>query len=175
MKKLVADILLATSPLSEQNSAPPANSCMSDPHFNDWDFWLGEWRVTDKNTGKFQGHNKVEKVEKGCFINENWTNAQGGKGYSLNYYNPNTKLWRQLWVSSGGGGYNIDYTGSLDANSHMVLIGHIHTYSNGSTSPFRGTWRKLEDGTVQQFFEQQDKNGKWHVWFDGLYSKAPKK
>lgn len=35
---------------------------------------------------------------------------------------------------------------------------------------FRGTWTPNEDGSVRQFFVQQDTDGGvWKTWFDGLY------
>jgi hypothetical protein len=78
-----------------------------------------------------------------------------------------TFQWRQLWVA---GGYSIDYTGGLDSSGSMSLSGNINDYKSGKSLPFRGAWTANEDGSVRQFFEQQNaESGEWTTWFDGLY------
>ncbi len=115
----------------------------------------------------FQGTNSITKHHKNCLIMENWTNAQGGTGSSMNYYDAVEDQWRQLWVA---GGYSIDYTGSLDASGAMVLNGRINYYATGKSPAFRGRWSANADGSVRQFFEQQNpETGEWAIWFDGLY------
>lgn len=152
----------------------PKNVCESDTHFKDFDFWVGNWRVTDAITGAFQGVNKVEKVEGDCLIKEHWTNASGGTGFSINYYNAVTKQWRQVWVAAPG--YIIDYTGGLNENGAMVLEGTIQQYAQNTSAPFRGTWTPHIDGTVRQFFEQYDpEKEEWIGWFDGVYTKIDEK
>lgn len=149
-----------------QQSAKPV--CESDGRFNDFDFWLGEWNVYSNDEARqFQGANSITKHHKNCLVMENWTNAQGGTGSSMNYYDPVEGRWRQLWVA---GGYSIDYSGGLDESGQMVLTGKINYYKSGKSQPFRGTWTPNEDGSVRQFFEQQDPDtGKWSTWFDGSY------
>ena len=80
--------------------------------------------------------------------------------------------WRQLWAA---GSYSIDYTGGLNETASMVLKGKINYYKTGKSQAFRGTWTPNADGSVRQFFEQQDPESKvWSVWFDGLYVKKDK-
>ena len=111
--------------------------------------------------------NSITKQNKNCLIMENWTSVQGGTGHSMNYYDAVEDQWRQLWVA---GGYSIDYTGGLDESGSMALSGKINYYKSGKSQAFRGTWTPNADGSVRQFFEQQDpETGKWAVWFDGLY------
>lgn len=148
---------------------PPMSVCDTDPHFNDFDFWVGEWRVTARATGDFAGENAITREEGGCFLREKWTSAGGGTGQSMNYYNPATGKWRQIWIAQPG--YIIDYEGGLE-NGAMVLVGTITSYSDNISHPFRGTWTPNEDGTVRQFFEQYSEDEKaWKVWFDGLYTR----
>jgi hypothetical protein len=145
-------------------------ACESLPAFSHFDFWLGEWNVyTNDAKRAFQGTNSISKHHKNCLIMENWTSAQGGTGSSMNYYDAVEDQWRQLWVA---GGYSIDYAGGLDESGAMVLSGKINYYQTGKSHPFRGTWTPGADGSVRQFFEQQNtENGQWTVWFDGLYIK----
>ena len=163
----LANPVIAQDQPATPTPAPPA-PCESGEHFNDFDFWVGEWNVyTNDEKRTLQGTNSVTKHHKNCLIMENWTNVQGGTGSSMNYYDAVEDQWRQLWVA---GGYSIDYTGGLDSSGAMVLNGKINYYQSGQSPAFRGTFSLNEDGSVRQFFEQQDPESKaWAVWFDGLY------
>ena len=173
LKMITAAVLMSGVPAvavqAQQQPAPPPILCENDPAFNEFDFWVGDWDVSARNGGQHAGTNKVTKVENSCLIREEWTSVGGGTGQSINYYNPKTKKWRQVWVSAGAGGNLIDYEGGMKDGS-MVLEGTITMYVSGNTFPFRGTWTPNEDGSVRQFFEQYDPENKvWNPWFDGLY------
>jgi hypothetical protein len=166
-------LVFETTVAEEPKAAQPAvtkSVCETMDGFNDWDFWLGEWKVYSNDDKRvFQGTNRISKHHKNCLIMENWTSAQGGDGRSMNYYDPVENQWRQLWVA---GGYSIDYTGGLDESGAMVLNGKINYYEQDESFDFRGRWTPNEDGSVRQFFEQFDPEKKaWNVWFDGLYIK----
>jgi hypothetical protein len=151
-----------------EQQTPSSPVCETMKGFNDFNFWLGEWNVYSNDEKRsFQGTNSITKHHKNCLIMENWTNAQGGTGSSMNYYDPVEDQWRQLWVA---GGYSIDYTGGLDESGSMSLNGKINYYKTGKSHAFRGTWTPNPDGSVRQFFEQQDpETREWTVWFDGFY------
>lgn len=153
-----------------EEPAQPVAVCESNKSFGDFDFWLGEWNVySNDDKRQLQGTNSISKRHENCLIMENWTNLQGGTGSSMNYYDPVEDQWRQLWVA---GGYSIDYTGGLDASGSMVLNGRINYYQTGKSHAFRGRWTPNTDGSVRQFFEQQNpESQEWSVWFDGLYVK----
>ena len=104
-----------------------------------------------------------------CQVNfhRGWRSTQGTTGSSLNFYDPVTGLWRQVWVS---GGTIIDMTGGLDGES-MVLEGTVTYFANAQQRPFRARWTPLEDGRVRQFMEEQ-RDGDWQPWFEGFYSKV---
>lgn len=141
------------------------NGCAGDDHFNDFDFWLGQWNVSSNANGTHAGTNTVTKELNNCLLMESWQGAQGSVGKSMNYFNPLTGLWRQVWVAPG---YIIDIKGGLEDRS-MALKGTIE-YFNDSTYEFRGTWTPNDDGTVRQFFEQFDAEAEnWTPWFDGRY------
>lgn len=144
--------------------------CEGPPGFSDFDFWIGSWDVTDFVTGRVAGSNRIEKIEAGCVVMEHWTGAAGGTGTSLNYLNPVTGQWRQLWVSAGR--YAIDIAGGIESGA-MVLTGQIFTYPDNSAVDFRGTWTPQEDGSVRQFFEQYNAGtDNWDTWFDGRYVRS---
>jgi len=145
----------------------PQSPCQTDTNYQQFDFWLGEWRVENAQ-GQYQGTNIIEKSADGCLIKESWTSAAGNHGFSLNYYNPRTDKWTQNWVSAGS---VIDYSGGL-VNEQMILEGSIYYQARDLKAKFRGTWTLLDDGRVRQFFEQYNAEEQvWSVWFEGFYSK----
>jgi hypothetical protein len=158
---LAAALLLAAPACAQTPPSPPCTG----PEYRAFDFWVGEWIVSDLQ-GVKQGDNSVTKEEGGCLILERWKAAGGGTGQSYNFYDPGSKKWRQLWVS---GSSVIDYSGGLDAKGEMVLEGEIR-YRDGRIKPFKGTWTKQADGGLRQHFEEYDAATKtWTNWFTGIY------
>lgn len=145
------------------------SGCTGLPGFDQFDFWVGEWEVYISDTDNRVGSNRIEKLEQDCALLETWTGADGSSGVSLNYYNPVTRDWRQLWVSAGR--YSIDIIGGRVGES-MVLEGSIYNFA-GAVWNFRGTWTPNPDGSVRQFFEQFNHDSKqWMPWFDGRYVRS---
>ena len=101
-------------------------------------------------------------------IMENWTSADKITGTGLNYFNPVTREWRQVWVSASR--YSIDIVGGIRAGA-MVLEGSIYNFA-GAVWDFRGTWTPNADGSVRQFLEQYNHDSEqWDPWFYGIYKK----
>jgi len=150
--------------------APPQPFCENNTGFDNFDFWVGEWDVYSNDEARqFQGTNSISKHYASCLIKEEWRGAQGGGGFSINYYNPVRNEWRQVWVANG---YSIDYVGGLDEDGAMLLEGHIYNYRKNAATPFRGKWTPQADGSVIQHFDVYDEAGAtWNVWFEGLYVK----
>jgi hypothetical protein len=155
--------LLPLIPLSALSAPSVAAVSPCDAaEYRQFDFWVGSWRVEVE--GKTAGHNEIAAQHNGCLLEERWTSANGGSGSSMNFYDPDQQLWRQIWVS---GGTLIELQGSLEDNS-MRLTGTITYLADGRKLPFRGQWTPLLDGRVRQFFEEQ-RDGSWQVWFEGFY------
>jgi hypothetical protein len=148
-------LLLAMS-LSAQTPPPPAPP-PPPPETKQFDFWLGEWEVTNP-AGKIAGANRIEAMANGRGLLENWTGAGGYSGKSLNAWNAAKKRWQQFWVGSDG--TVLELSGGLDAQGRMALADAAN----------RITWTPNADGTVRQFWETTKDGGKtWTVAFDGLY------
>lgn len=141
--------------------------CEDNPVHRQFDFWIGEWEVTNPQ-GQMAGSNLIERSENGCLLLENWTSASGGSGKSMNYYDPEEKAWKQVWVDAGG---NVGYfSGGLEGEA-MHLSGKW-VNPDGTSYLLRGTWTPLSDGRVRQHFEQSNDEGKtWSTWFDGYYKR----
>jgi hypothetical protein len=141
-------------------------SCIQKTEHRQFDFWIGNWQVSDKEGGKIYGKNTITSEGDGCLLTERWKSASGGSGSSINYYNPGDGQWHQLWVDSGNS--IIDIAGGIEDGS-MVLTGDIYYLLEKRQTSFRGRWTPLPDGSVRQFFEEQDDQGVWQPWFDGYY------
>ena len=168
---LTAALVLAAGCAAAQQPAPAAPSqpapCSSEA-YRQFDFWLGTWDVAAPD-GTLAGRNQITAEEGGCLILERWTSASGGTGQSYNFYDPGTRMWRQVWVSAGA---VIDYSGGLTRTGTMKLEGEIR-YHTGTAFPFTGEWTLQADGTVRQHFEQFDpETDTWNPWFTGIYTKV---
>lgn len=157
----LAGAMLLSAPLPAAGAAPACEA----PAFRAFDFWLGEWTVTTPD-GRAAGHNRIDREQAGCLLVEHWHGVDGSTGTSLNVYDPAHDQWRQLWVSPGT---LIDIVGNLEEGS-MVLEGTITYLSDARTRAFRGTWTRLPDGRVRQFFEEAGEDSDWQPWFDGIYT-----
>lgn len=165
----LASATLTAGIATAQQTAPPPSPCETDAAFHAFDFWIGDWKVSARSSGKYAGENSITPIEGQCALMEDWKGQAGSTGKSLNYYNPLTKTWRQIWVSAGA--YSLDIEGGMQEGS-MVLEGTIWYYASGQSAPFRGTWTPNADGSVRQFFEQYDAGKQaWQPWFDGLYER----
>lgn len=139
-------------------SAPPC----ADPHFQQFDFWVGRWDVYGPK-GKLVAHSLIEKVY-GCGIRENWMPLSNQPGGSLSIYVPSEKHWEQFWIDSSGS--RAMFTGGWNGSA-MVISGKW----GGPT--VRMTYSKNVDGSVRQFGEQSTDEG--HTWspsFDFTYRPA---
>ncbi len=161
-------LLVATDRVFAQESTPTTpNFCQENPGFNDWDFWVGEWKVYSNDEARtFLGENSITKHYENCLIKETWSSAAGG-GFSVNYFNPVKRQWRQVWIANGN---SIDYVGGLNDQGHMFLEGEIYDYAANTSAPFRGLWAAEENGDVIQRFEMFNADTQeWGIWFEGRY------
>ncbi len=128
--------------------------------FHQFDFWIGEWTVTNQSGSSVQGQSSITSVASGCVIREQWTSG-GGVGYSLNMYDPVRDDWTQVWMDDSG--LELHITGGMVGNS-MVMTGTL----NGQLQ--RITWSPLSGGRVRQQWDVSNNGGQtWINTFDGFY------
>ena len=167
---LIAILLAASAiPGACTSASEAAAPCAAAAH-HQFDFWIGEWTVTEK--GKPAGTNRIDRLLDGCALLENWVGAGGSRGHSLNLYDASRALWQQTWVDSSAGALNL--TGRFSAG-HMVLSGQSTDQKTHKPREERITWTPNADGTVRQLWDQSLDGGKsWQVVFDGLYTRKGK-
>lgn len=144
----------------------PAKACAT-PESRQFDFWLGDWAVTDPK-GNAAGKNLITLEQAGCVLHEHWTGEKGGTGESFNIYDGAAKRWHQTWVDNGGTLLLLD--GGL-VDGRMVLTGN-GVGPNGKPVTNRIAWEKLADGRVRQTWTvSSDGGATWTTSFDGYYAK----
>jgi hypothetical protein len=149
-----------------QEQQQPAYSCDTTVQHRQFDFWLGQWEVTDKAGNTVYGHNEISKHNGGCLLLEQWRSSRGGTGSSINYYDPVQGQWHQDWVDASS---IIHTAGGINDAGAMVMQGTITYLEEQREAGFRASWISLSDGRVRQTFEEQDEQGRWQPWFEGYY------
>jgi hypothetical protein len=158
---LVAALLATPLPAAEPGCA--------DPRARQFDFWVGDWDVYNREGGAIVGHSVVEPVLDDCVLQENWEGVSGSAGTSLNFFDPDRQAWRQLWVWREG--TTLELEGRFEAG-RMVLQGPGKG-EDGQPNQNRITWFDNDNDTVRQLWEVSADAGKtWVVVFDGLYQPA---
>jgi hypothetical protein len=158
----IGAVLLAALNAAAQTTTggPPPPRCSTAEH-RQFDFWLGEWDVTQN--GKLAGRNSIHSILDGCAISEQWSGTGGLKGSSLNFYNTETKRWQQTWIDSRGQ--------SLALEGNLQAEGMVLESAGMKGSRHRITWTPMPDKTVRQFWQVQEAPGSdWKTLFDGKYS-----
>lgn len=144
--------------------APPAPPVCADPAHAQFDFWIGEWKVT-RPDGTPAGTNRIEKILGGCVVFENWSSATSGyEGKSFNTYDPLSGKWNQVWVDTSGA--TLHFSG--ERRGEVMDMKGTQQTAEGPLQ-HRMSYTVNADGTIRQLW-QQSRNGKdWETLFDGIY------
>lgn len=130
-------------------------------------FWVGVWQVRSPD-GQLLGTNRITREQNGHVVRESWTGADGSTGTSLNFLDPATGHWRQIWVDAQGG--VLDISGSVRGDGSLLMTGTMNPVT-GTGHPSRMILMPIEGGGVRQVFETSDDEGRtWRQTFEGIYS-----
>ncbi|WP_298760408.1 hypothetical protein [uncultured Psychroserpens sp.] len=161
-------LLLITLVFSSLSFAQNTNCNCCTEHHKAFDFWVGEWTVTNPD-GTTAGENSIQKIQDGCILLEKWTSAKGGyTGTSQNFYNLKTKQWEQLWIDNRGA--HLKLKGNRRGNQ-MIMRTDDETNTDGKSFYHRITWTSNTDGSVRQLWETITEGKDTTIAFDGLYKK----
>jgi tetratricopeptide (TPR) repeat protein len=147
-----------------------ARPCVYRPEARQFDFWVGDWDVT--NAGAPAGTSRIEKMVGDCVIFESWSGLNGYVGKSFNVYDPVKKRWQQTWVDITG--RITEYYGEFRDGDLHYLSESVSTGPDGKTQRTLGRmiFYNLGKDQVRQLWEQSTDEGKtWTVAFDGLYTR----
>lgn len=87
------------------------NPCEQSP-ITDFNFWVGEWVAFDVNTGIVQGIDRIERINTGCTIFQEWNQLTDrfrtfGAPYRYAGVSFSSVIsggkWQQVWIGNGGG------------------------------------------------------------------------
>lgn len=144
-----------------------SSACAADA-FRQFDYWLGSWIVRG-NDGRQIGESRITRLSHGCVIQESWKPPRGPEGTSLNFFEPSTGRWNQLWV--GGGGQILRLEGGLEDG--VMTLGTRRPGPDGKTLVDRIRWIPHEDGRVEQLWEtREDGTDVWRTTFVGFYERS---
>lgn len=146
--------------------------CEDTSGFDRLDFWVGEWEVFAGD--RRVGHNRIEKILAGCAVMEHWTDAGGGQGKSLFFYQPLTDTWKQVWVTEDAtrsGGLKEKTLVELLPDGGVRFQGEIPR-AGGGVYLDRTTLTPAADGSVRQVIEVSEDGDAWRVTFDARYVRA---
>jgi hypothetical protein len=161
---LFVTLFVQQSPASQPSTPSPCSS----PEHRQFDFWIGEWDVALPD-GQVAGRNRIESVEGGCGLQENWTAAgpQASTGRSINAYSSGDRKWHQIWLGSGGLLMHLSGTFTGDT---LLLEGNT-TGRTGQTIQHRLSFTRRGDGTIRQFWQTSSDGTSWQTAFEGIYTR----
>jgi tetratricopeptide (TPR) repeat protein len=141
--------------------------CDSDEKHHAFDFWIGEWDVSQ--SGQAAGTNNIQSILGHCVIFEQWEGLSGTLGKSFNYYDPGYDHWRQIWVSDSG--TVIEFTGQARDGGIFYTAETIDP-ADGAVTHHKFEFTQNDDGSVRQFWATStDAKETWTTSWDGHYEK----
>ena len=135
-----------------------------------FDFWLGEWRVTTTQGSVPAGDSKIELILEDCVVQENWKSQNSPySGKSYNMYNQALKRWEQYWVDNVGG--NIFFYGGLKDGVMDYFTDEI-PQAGGPALKRHLQFIPLGPDKVRQLSRGSTDGGKtWTVEYDFTYTR----
>ncbi len=136
----------------------PTGPC-SLPEDRQFDFWLGEWNLTEITTrgDVFQGTNNITRDASGCVLEEDY--RSGGQGRSVSLYSRIDGRWHQTYIDSMGN--RLVLIGSFDGGRMLLNAGATRSF-----------WQPV-DGSTVRFVQEQSRDGgqTWTPFFDSRYTR----
>jgi hypothetical protein len=148
---LVGITPIATAARAQQSVAKPC----SGPEHRTLDFWVGDWDAFD-DKGAAIGTNRITRDEYGdCVITEHFRLADGSMvGHSVSIYRPGLKQWRQTWVDSQNGFFDL-VGGPVSGGDHVFVFENKRVTE---TQPFqRMIWQDVKPDSFTWRWQKRDK------------------
>ena len=144
-----------------------ANPCMVNPQAREFDFWIGEWDVYPTGAKNIVGHSLIQMIASGCAILENWT-SPASNGKSLNFVDPISNKWKQVWVGSYVNGIQDFINGEYKDGAMRFTFETTDPQGNKVIGRF--IFYNQSPNQVRQFNETSADNGKtWVTSYDFTY------
>jgi tetratricopeptide (TPR) repeat protein len=153
-----------------ERSRHNAQPCALRAESRQFDFWIGDWDVTQNVPGGgAAGDSHVEIILNQCVIFENWTGRTGGSGKSFNAWNADLACWQQNWMDDRGDVTN--YTDGHFADGRLVFHAEKKNAA-GQWQKHRLTFVPIDADHVRQLGETStDAGATWTATYDLLYTR----
>lgn len=164
-------VLIASAAQTSSAQAPTPPPACAGPEHRQFDFWVGEWDVSQTGKTDIVASSRIERLHGGCVIRERWMPRTAEGGSSLNHYDKSQRRWRQIWIDSVNS--RVEFEGGLVGDT-MVLTGFWKN-ANGLDKDglVRMSYSRAKDGAVRQFGEISTDHGvNWSPFFDLTYRPA---
>lgn len=123
----------------------------------DFDFWLGEWKVSWEDAdGAGEGRNTIEKRFGGQVVQERFDGRPGVDlvGMSVSAYDAHRDTWLQTWVDDAGSYFHLEgrfedgvMTLHCDRHTHeRQELRYRMRFADIEPDSFTWTWERSEDG-----------------------------
>ena len=172
---------------AERSFEPPCASTVwwadSGARHSDFDFWVGEWMVFDRQSGRLNGIDIIEKDLGGCAIKQRWRHMNDdyslrGAGWRMLGTSSSgiaaDGLWHQQWLDNNGG--YLMMVGKLNAQGEMVMESDWLEFTDRGGQrhklKHRWHWKPLADGSIHNWGFQRrglPEVGEWTQYFDIEY------
>lgn len=158
--------MLVFSAFSSEQSACAA------PEASQFDFWLGTWELTWKDSSgkELHGNNLITKDLGGCVIHERFSDSeQKFRGESWSVWNPARKIWQQTWVDNSGS-YLAPLTGGMSDGRMELTMERINP--QGQAVLFRMVFFNITYNTFDwEWKRSKDKGTTWEVLWSIHYKR----
>lgn len=147
--------------------------CKKDSVSRAFDFWVGEWDAFVTGTNNLAGKSVIQKASGDCMILENWTSASTPfDGKSINFVDPGTGKWEQVWVGSNGRGDHVSRF--YDGEYRDSVMQFRFEGKNPNGQKYIGRFRFFNQGPnqVRQWSETSiDEGRSWTTDYDFTYKR----
>jgi hypothetical protein len=145
--------------------------CMGNAQARQFDFWIGEWDAYVTGTNNLAGHSKIEMASGGCMILENWTSAGAPfSGKSMNFVDPVSGKWKQIWVGSNG--INASEFLNGEYREDAMRFENETTTAQGVKTLVHFYFFNQNPDQMRQFHETSTDSGKtWVTTYDFTYKR----
>jgi hypothetical protein len=143
------------------------SSIASNPESRQFDFWLGDWAITNAN-GSNEASSRVYLALGQYLVVESWDDGRNHKGENLFAYNADDKTWHGMFADNQGrvhvftgnvSGGRAEFYGPSQGPSGEAVLNRIRVV-------------RLATNKVEQSWEKSTDNGaSWTVVFKGEYAR----
>ncbi len=143
---------------------PDAKPCTR-PEYRQFDFWVGDWNVTEKDAATSTAHVRVDRILGGCVLREHYEDDTGAVGESFSTYDVGRRVWHQTWVTNRGRLLTIE---GGEQEGGMRLAGSYYL-ENGDEVRVRGIWSPMGSNVRETAVTSSDAGKTWKPWFDLVF------